>query len=377
MKIGIDARMLGEEQTGIGLYIQNLIENIEILDTENEYILFLRKGKFSSFELESNNFKKVLSDSKWYSFSEQFSFLCQIKKEKVDLMHFPSFNAPIFYSGNRITTIHDLTPKYFPGHKMNSLLRRIAFWFVFRASIKKSKKIIAVSEYTKKEILKYYKLNEEKIRVIYQGIPNGNEGSTELKGEELILMEDRFLKKYKLNDPYIFYTGVWRSHKNLVGLIKAFGILKKKHKKDIKLVLGGKEDKFYPEIRQTWEDLDLGSEIIRPGFIDKKEMSLFLSNAELFVLPSFVEGFGFGPLEALSFETPVVVSSAGAMPEVLGESAVYFNPDDPKDMAEKINQVLEDDILKKTLINNGKERLKMYSWVNCAEKTIETYKNCI
>jgi len=367
MKIGIDARMLGEKQTGIGLYTKHLIEHLAKLDTQNEYVLFLRKKQFKKFEVSNKSFKKVLADSKWYSFSEQIKFLFNIYSHNVDCMHFPSFNAPLFYFGRRITTIHDLTPKYFPGHKMNSFFRRFAFKLVFSRSIYASEKIIAVSEYTKNEILKYYKIDEEKIEVIYGGIPNKN------RNESFDLSDEEFLKKYDIKKPYIFYTGVWRNHKNLVGLIKAFKVLREKYKKDFCLVLGGKEDKFYPEVRQTWEDLNLDDEVIIPGFIKSEEMGLFLKNAEVFVLPSFVEGFGLGPLEALSYKTPAAVSDSGSLPEALGRAGVYFNPDDPEDIAKKINLVLDDKSLRERLLKEGEEAIKKYNWEECAQKTLDLY----
>ncbi len=371
MKVGIDARMLGEEQTGIGLYVKNLIENIGKLDKENKYIIFLRKKQFEFFELPGKNFKKVLADYRWYSFSEQTYFLFKLYLENLDIMHFPSFNAPIFYFKKRITTIHDLTPKYFPGHKMNSFFRKFASNMVFLGSVLGSKKIIAVSEYTKKEILKFYKINPKKIDVVYQGVPNINNGLN------FNISNKEFLEKYKIKKPYIFYTGVWRNHKNVVGLIYAFEILRKKYKKDIFLILGGREDSFYPEVRKTWEDLDLGSDIITPGFIKNEEMGLFLENAEVFVLPSFVEGFGFGPLEALSYDTPVAVSDAGAIPEALGESALYFDPKNYEDIAKKINILLENKRMRKVMLKKGKEKLNKYNWNSCARKTIYFYKLCV
>lgn len=368
MKIGIDARMYGKEQTGIGLYIKNLIENIAKIDAKNQYVLFLRKEHFDSVDIPAKNFKKVLADSKWYSFSEQTKFLFQLLKENLDVVHFPSFNAPVFYFKKRITTIHDLTPKYFPGHKMNSLLRRLAFAIVLKRSIFASEKIIAVSNYTKNEILKHYNIDPGKIEVIYQGIPHQEKENAQISKEQ-------FLEKYKLSKPYIFYTGVWRYHKNIVGLIQAFDILKNKHKKDILLVLGGREDSFYPEVRQEWEKLDISKDIIRPGFIEDEEMGLFLENARCFVLPSFIEGFGFGPLESLAFGTPAAVSDIPATREALGEAGLYFDPKNPEDMAGKISLILEDEKLRGDLVLKGKEMVKKYDWRACAEKTLKIFES--
>jgi len=369
MKIGIDARMLGEEQTGIGLYIKKLIENIIKFDKENEYVFFLRDDNYDSIDTSDLRFKKVLTNSKWYSFSEQTKFLFDILKERVDIMHFPSFNAPIFYFGKRVTTIHDMTPKYFPGHKMNSFIRRKAFAAVFKRSVIASKKIIAVSLYTKKEILSYYHVLPKKIEVIYEGVPYLKK-HTPKSG----LSKDEFFKKYGITTPYIFYSGVWKHHKNIIGLLNAFKIVLKKHH-DLKLVLGGKEDEFYQEPREVIEKLKLKDNVITPGFIEHKDMGMFLENAEAFVLPSFVEGFGFGPLEALSHGTSVVVSGSGAMPEVLGDAAIYFDPKDPNDIAAKIESILEDQNLRARLLEKGKERLKRYDWESCALETIALYNS--
>lgn len=372
MKIGIDARMYGKEQTGIGLYIKNLIENIEELEKKsgNEYVIFLRKEHFYNVDFSAKNFKKVLADSKWYSFSEQTKFLFQLLKENLDVAHFTSFNAPLFYFKKRVTTIHDLTPRYFPGHKMGSIFRRVPFALVFSRSMYGSKKIIAVSNYTKNEILKYYNVNPEKIEVVYQGIPNK-------QGIKVKISKEAFLEKYKLSKPYIFYTGVWRNHKNIVGLIRAFDILKNRYKKDILLVLGGREDSFYPEVRREWESLGLEKDIIRPGFIKDDEIGLFLENAQCFILPSFIEGFGFGPLEALSFGTPAVVSDILATREALGDAALYFDPKNPEDMAQKISLILDDEKLINEIVLKGREIIKTYDWRTCARKTLNIYRSVI
>ncbi len=176
LKIGIDARFFGAKDKGFGRYAESLIRNLEKIDSKNQYFIFLRKDSWEEYQSKNKNFKKVLADYKWYGWKEQILLPLKLKKYKLDLVHFTHFNVPIFYRGKFIVTIHDLTLRHFPTFKKNlkNLIfypfKNLAYKIVFRYAIENSEKIIAISEYTKKEILKYYKVNPEKIKVIYEGI---------------------------------------------------------------------------------------------------------------------------------------------------------------------------------------------------------------
>jgi len=168
MRIGIDARFFGPKDKGFGRYTENLIKELEkISDNEMEFFVFLRKNSFNEYNPQNKKFKKVLANYKWYGLKEQILFPLQLKKYKLDLMHFTHFNVPILYRKKFIVTIHDVILRYFPVRK------DIKFWaykIVFKYAIKNSQKIIAISEYTKGDILKYYPINSDKIQVIYEGI---------------------------------------------------------------------------------------------------------------------------------------------------------------------------------------------------------------
>ncbi|MDD3006436.1 MAG: glycosyltransferase family 1 protein [Candidatus Pacebacteria bacterium] len=366
--IGIDARMFGYAQTGIGNYIRHLLEYIFKIDHVNNYVVFLMPEEFDNFQVPNERVRKVMTTCKWYSWKEQLIFPFTLYKENLDLMHFTHFNSPILYGKKSIITIHDVTPYFFPGHKMKSPLRRWSFRLVFYSSVKKAKKIIAVSQSTKNDIIKYFKIKPGKIQVIYEGAD-----------EQFRILEDRIIvedlrRKYGLRKPFLFYTGVWRNHKNLVGLIKAFKIVKEKYHLDIDLVLGGKEDPYYPEVRETWEKLGLQNNIIPVGFIDQTELPVFYNAADAFVIPSFYEGFGLIGLEAMSCGTPVISSDRTSLPEVLGKGAIYFDPDRPEKIAEKICLVFTDKNLYNELKRNGFLQIKKYSWNEMGKETLELYK---
>ena len=366
--IGIDARMYGYAQTGIGNYIRHLLQDILTIDQENNYVIFLMPEDFDDFTISNKRIKKVKVNAKWYSWKEQLFFPLALYKEKLDIMHFTHFNSPILYFKKSIVTIHDITPYFFPGHKMKSPVRKIGFRLVFFASVKKARKIIAVSHSTKNDIVKYFKINPDKIEVFYEG----SDGQFKVV-EDKILVEN-FKKKYHFTKPFLFYTGVWRNHKNLVGLIKAFKIVREKYQLDINLVLGGKEDPYYPEVRATWEKLGLQNDIIPVGFIDQKEMPLFYNAAKAFIIPSFYEGFGLIGLEAMSCGTPVISSNRTSLPEIMGSAAIYFDPKNTEEIAEKISLVFTNKNVYNKLRSSGLKQVRKYSWNKMCKETLDLYK---
>jgi glycosyltransferase involved in cell wall biosynthesis len=363
MKIGIDARMYGNRQTGIGNYIKHLIKYLAELDADNEYVIFLLEPMYSEFVCPNERFKKVKVNSHWYSWQEQLFLPWRFYQKKLDLLHFPHFNSPLLYRKKTVCTIHDITPYFFPGHKMTSIIRRLAFRIVFGNTVRHAQSVLAVSEHTKKDIVKYFKVNPEKIVVTYEGV----------ESHFKVIQGVDIKNKYNIAKPFIFYVGVWRNHKNLVGLIRAFDILLKKYNLDYQLVLGGKEDPYYPEIRQTWEALGLDRDIVRPGFISEEELPLFYNSADLFVIPSFYEGFGLIGLEAMACGCPVAAANTTSLPEVLGQAAVYFDPNDPEEMAVVIKEVLVNKERQEEMKKLGLEQIKKYSWRECAEKTLAIY----
>ena len=233
MKIGIDCRMFNSSFTGIGRYTFELVKHIskinKTLPHPHQIILFFNNPAYKGFKTSDLNIKKVLVNAKHYSYDEQTRFCRKLYKENLDIVHFPHFNIPILYRRPYIVTIHDLTLSLFPGQKMNKWYHRFAYHLVIKNAVKKAKKIIAVSYSTKEDLAELLKVNKEKIKVIYNGI------SEEFKIIEDSSKIDKTLKKYKIDKQFLLYTGVWRDHKNLPRLIKAFKILKNKNL-DLQLV---------------------------------------------------------------------------------------------------------------------------------------------
>lgn len=348
-----------------------LIKELATLNTGDELHLFLAGEEFGKFDMgKYQNVFKYKVDSSHYSFKEQAILPFQLSKRKVDIMHFPHFNAPVLYRGRCVVTVHDLIHQLFPGKKA-SKLKLLAYNRVIGSAIARAKMIIAVSEATKDDIIKFFNVRPEKIRVIHESVDR--EPYYKLEDDNEIRQA---ITKYGISTekPYLLYTGVSRSHKNIVGLIKAFKILRDKMGQDVDLVLTGKKDPAYPEIDREIQRQGVGNHVVRTGFVDEKDLPHIYNGADAFVFPTFYEGFGLPPLEAQSCGTPVVCSNVASVPEIVGDAGVYFDPKDARDMAEKIKRVLTDEKLRAELSEKGFKNLERFSWKKMAEKTYQVYR---
>ena len=338
MRIGIDARFFGPKDKGFGRYTENLIKELEKTSAGNAvFFVFLKKQRFDDYIPQNPNFHKVLADYKWYGFKEQIIYPFQLKKYNLDLMHFTHFKVPILYRRKFIVTIHDLILRYFP----KNIFKMPAYFLVFKHAIKNSEKIIAVSEHTKKDILKYYDIISDKIKIIYEGVT----------GEKSQLSNFNFQlnSKSQFSTSTILYVGNDYPHKNLQRLRLACD-----------------------KLREEGFKINL---ILITGFISEKELNDLYKSVDLFVFLSLYEGFGLPPLEAMKRGLVVVSSSASCMPEILGDAAIYFDPLNVDDMAEKIKKVLTDNNLRELLIQKGFEQIKKYNWFKMAQETTEIYFN--
>ncbi|OGH67024.1 MAG: hypothetical protein A3B90_02150 [Candidatus Magasanikbacteria bacterium RIFCSPHIGHO2_02_FULL_41_13] len=368
MRIGIDARMMGKG-FGLARYIEQLILHLQIQDTENEYIIFLKRDNFDTFEPTNSNFKKVLADISWYSFEEQLKFPWIIRKAKVDVMHFPHFNVPVVYSGPYIVTIHDLIMFHYPRQEA-STHGPFVYWvkdfvhrLVVRSASRRAKHILVTSEFTKCDVHETLGVAMEKMTVTYQA-PFANAAPSNV-GTSFIL------SKYKITKPYLLYVGAAYPHKNLDGLLEAWEIFQKKYGKEYQLVLVGKENFFYTKLKNTL--IKESNDVIYTGFVPDDELSVLYQKTLLYVFPSFYEGFGLPPLEAMTRGVPVVSSNASCMPEVLQDAALYFDPKNLEEMADTLYKCIIEDPTRLKLQENARKLLLKYSWKVLAEKTLHLY----
>ncbi|MFA7209117.1 MAG: glycosyltransferase family 1 protein [Parcubacteria group bacterium] len=372
MKIGIDARFFGIRQKGLGRYTQKLVENLEKIDPANEYWIFLQRENFEEYQPKNPNFKKVLADYRWYTFREQLFFPLMVRRYGLDLMHFPHFNVPLLYFKKFIVTIHDLTLVHFPTVKNSTLhpvfyrVKFFAYLLVIRAAIMRAENIIAISQFTKDDVVKKYGRSvENKITVTYEACEDFCMFSRR-NGQEI-------LQEYGIIKPYLIYVGNAYPHKNLDRLVlaftRAFG-----EKKDFQLVLVGKDDYFYGQLRKSVRKHQ-AEDIIFLSDVSDYELDTLFHRSVANVFPSLYEGFGLPPLEAMSKGVPVISSDHPCMREVLGGSAHFFDGKDVGAMAEAMRRIVSDAGLRDELIGKGYVQAKKYSWKKMAEETLAIYSN--
>jgi glycosyltransferase involved in cell wall biosynthesis len=386
-KIGIDARFYGPTGKGLGRYTQEVVDNVIKIDEDNEYVIFLGKENFDEFECDNKRIKKILIPVRWYTLAEQILMPFYIFRAHVGLMHFPHFNVPLFCPKKFVITIHDLILTKFPTTRATTLgpllykLKNFFYKLTIWAGVKRAKKVIAVSKFTKDDIVRHFKIKPEKIEVIYEGVANLAKGRDSLFAAKLETEET--LSGYNIKDPFLLYVGNAYPHKNLEGLIDVFLELIKNNS-DSRLVLVGKEDYFYKRIKEyaeaknLWKENDLeNSKVIFPGYVPDAKLEILFKRARVYVFPSFYEGFGLPPLEAMAKGCPVVSSNKTCLPEVLGDAAIYFNPGDREEMKSQIEKVISDENLRQELIKKGLEQVKKYSWWEAARETLKVYKEVL
>jgi len=377
MKIAIDARLYGPVGTGIGRYLQNLLRELAEIDKETDYVILLRKSNFHLFNPSSENFKKVVIDTPWYSVREQISVPAFLYKEKPDLVHFPHINVPLVWPGKYIVTVHDLTVGKFGGRKASTrslplfLVKNLGFKIVLNQALRRAQKILVPSKYVGGEVEKNYRLPKSKVEVIYESVEPSfaDLGKGKIAEGRLKMI----LSKYGIKTPYLIYVGSFYPHKNLEILLESLN----KINQPLRLVLVGKRDKFVLRLAQKVRDLSLETRVVFTGFVPDDELALLLRLAKAFVYPSASEGFGLPGLEAMSLGCPVIAAKATALPEIYAGAALYFDPSSAKDLATKITTLLDDQNLQADLKKRGLEQIKKYSWRELALKTLAIYREVL
>jgi glycosyltransferase involved in cell wall biosynthesis len=371
--IGIDMRMLGNGHGGIGRYVFELTKNLLETDQNHKYLLFYNQD--NSQEQDINYLKRhantelVPTDIRHYSFGEQTSFLKILNKHHPDLMHFPNFNIPLFYKGPFVVTIHDLVHHKISGHKKSHLLHFYAYKKIIAAAAQKSRAIITVSQYSKKDIVKYLQVLPRKVEVIYEGasLPTDNleETAQEVK------------KKYILNKPYFLFVGVLERKKNIVSLTRGLDVFLKKYKFDVDLVIAGKADRHYPEVKHKALDIKFNDHLVFTDYVSDRDLAGLYKGAYAFVSASLHEGFGLPGVEAMKFGLPLAVSNIEVFNEIYDNAAVYFNPLDTEDIAEKLNLLVKDKQFYAQMQQKSLQRSQVFDWKKTAEKTLEVYNEIL
>lgn len=365
--IGIDGHVLGDHSGGNESYYRNILANMNGFEKDFKIYLFVQENadvaeyedRFEIIRLKSRN-----------GFIRTFiEFPILVNKYKLDLLHTQYF-IPLFVRCPTVCTIHDICFEHFKNifdkRQYFSQKKLIPY------AAKHSKGIFTVSNHAKHDIAECYHVNTKKIVVTYNAVDKHFRKLTqdEINREEL-------LRQYNIKDErFILSVGNLQPRKNLVRLIQAFKEVRKKNS-DVTLVIVGKKAWMYSDIFSEALDNDIKRHIVFTDYVTEKVLVRLYNAATCFVYPSYYEGFGIPPLEAMACGTAVAVSNVTSLPEVCGEAALYFNPYDIVSMSEKIEVLLSDQEAVSRLVELGFTQIKKFSWEKSSQMILDRYKEIL
>ena len=353
MHIGIDVQTTLGEKTGFGFYVSNLTKKLKQFDRHNKYSLF----KPDTAEDFSTPQRFI-----W----DQIKFPSLAAKNKVNILHQPCFSAPVFHDGMKVVvTIHDLIAIRF-GQDIPFFSRQFfGRWMPF--CYRYADEIIAISEHTKKDIIKLLHLPEEKITVIPLA---ADKIFTPDKNKERI---EKIKKKYHIKQKYLLHIGTINPRKNLEFLIDIFAVLVKEEK-NMQLVITGKKGWYYEGLFSKVEKLGLENNVIFTGYIADEDKPVLYNGASIFLFPSIYEGFGLPPLEAMACGTPVICSNTSSIPEVVGDGGILLSPTDKLGWVRNVKYLLNNKKIMQRYAKKAIDQAQLFSWDRCANETIKIYE---
>lgn len=369
MKFSIDARGINlYKGSGIGTYTENLLRELLNIDTKNNYSIFWTGENYESYK--KDNSKIIFTSKKHGTFYENYYYPNYIEENNIDMHHIPQNGIGLneLYKSPVVVTIHDLIPYILPETVGRGYLQR--FLRDMPLIVSNSKIILTVSEYSKRDIMKFFPfVNEEKIFVTPLA---ANKSYKPLNKSNCV---EYIKNKYSISSPFLLYIGGFSTRKNVKELIIAFSKIYKSLKKDYKLVLCGSIKDEGVKLQDLCKELLIDDKIIFTGFIPDDELPLFYNAAELFVYPSLYEGFGLPPLEAMSCATPVITSNSTSIPEVTKDCAILIDPFNKDELASSILNLLNSESLLQEYSQKGYKNSLNFTWKNTAIATLKAYEH--
>jgi len=371
-RIGIDARLFRSTTGGIGRYSRELLAHLFSIDQVNEYTVFLSKADVVEWDFDLPNVEMVVVEVPHYSYAEQVTFLRILNSYKFDLVHFLNFNHPILYRRPYVVTIHDFTLMLYPeaaSKGAKSKYKQLVYKHVLSLAIKRAKRAIAITENTADDAEKLLGIPHARMELIYLGGPE--------KHEIPFGSKKRVQDYLGTRDPYILFWSQWRSHKGIQVILPAFERFKEATGAPHKLVLVGRQEAAPQHVRDAIAASPFVDDIVTPGFAPDELLPSIFAHATMYVMPSFYEGFGLPPLEAMTYGTPVILADNSSLPEIGGDAALYFPTGDVDALAERMQEVLFNPQMVETLRQRGFSQAAKFSWHECAKRTLGLYRSIL
>lgn len=346
-------------RVGSSEFCFQLIKKLSVIDKKNEYVIYLPQDPTSDMPIEQENWKYKIIPSKklWTIFGLSKSL---IKEKNLDLFFSPTHYAPLFVKCPQVISILDVSYKHFSEMFPKKDLLKLALWG--RLSINKARKIVTISESSKNDIINEYKVKPNKVSVVPLGIRDVNVSK---------MNKNEFIEKYNLKNPYVLFVGTLQPRKNIIKLVEAFSKIDNKY---LDLVIVGRRGWDFEKILNSPKEFGVSNRVKFLENVTNEDLPLFYKHAEIFVLPSLYEGFGLPILEAMQYGCPVITSSVSSLPEAGGDAALYFDPNDANEIAEKIEKVINNSKLKEEMVKKGHEQVKKFSWEKSANEVLEVFE---
>ena len=359
MRIAIDVRKWND--FGIGTYVRNLVRHLARIDTETTYLLFCNPADESTLRDLAGNFVPVVDGSAHYRLREHVSIPFKLRRLGAQLLHSPHYVRPLLCTIPSVVTVHDCIHLLFPQYLPNRMAFRYAR-YVMGSAVRHSAIVYTVSQASRADILRFYPwVDPDKVQVVPNAI------DTELLEDPGREECERVRERYQIRGRFVLFAGNVKPHKNLERLIRAFARLKlQPGRSDLRLVLIGDDVSRYGSLRRTVEESGVRPDVRFFGFVPHRTLAALYRMASVFAFPSLYEGFGLPPLEAMACGTPVVTSRLSSLPEVVGDGALLVDPYSEEEIANGMARVLDDETLRRGLIERGKLRAASFSWERSA-----------
>lgn len=370
MRIGLNLLfMIPGVVGGTETYARGLLDGLKRFRSDHEFVLFLNRESAEWAKDDGARFKVVICPVNAMNRAKRFLYehlilRREIRSHGIDLLHSLGYTSPVFLKCPTVVTVHDLNFRAF-GHLM-PLSRRVMLNLAVKQAVLQSDKVIAVSEFSRQEVLNAYGVAADKVVVTHEAV---DLQSVETEPKETL---GKFTDVNWIQEPYIVAFSSTYPNKNMPRLVEAFGEARRRNGIRQRLVLIG-----HPYSPEAWSpaarELEQNGDVIWTGYLERGEVFRVMKTADFLVFPSFYEGFGLPVLEAMAVGLPVVCSRAASLPEVAGSAALFFDPFSVDDIAEKIVCMANDPVLRRELCAKGGENLKRFSWERMAAETVAVY----